>query len=199
MPSLYHWFSFVCGQNNCWYLAGHLLPMCQRCTGLYVGSAWALVCWFVLRPRPTPCVLWVHALFLLAMIPFGYHVVPQNGDIRTSTGWLFAFGLVYFMATFAPPVRNLSPTGNPVFPTGVTLWNSVAEWRDLHSRLRTVVYVACVTAGIPALLTAVHLGAARTALVCSLLAVVGFLTLALLVAIVLLTLARDAIRRLCQV
>lgn len=97
-------FSPVCGQNHCWAPGGAALPFCQRCTGLYVGGAVALLLWTLFRPRPTPLVLWIHGLLLALMIPFGYHLLPQNAPVRTCTGQLFALGLVYYL-TLVPAAR----------------------------------------------------------------------------------------------
>lgn len=98
MVELEQLFSHVCGQVNSWAPGGKILPFCQRCTGLYVGGPFALMLYGLFRPRPTSRVLWIHGLLLLLMVPFGYHFVPQNGTVRTLTGQLFAFGLVYYLA-----------------------------------------------------------------------------------------------------
>jgi uncharacterized membrane protein len=90
-------FSSVCGSTNVWALGGELLPFCQRCTGLYVGSATALAVYSVARPRPTAGLLWLHGALLVQMAPFGYHWVPQGGIVRTVTGFAFACGLVYYL------------------------------------------------------------------------------------------------------
>lgn len=88
----------VCGQDPCWVLGGEALPFCQRCTGLYVGAAVAAVLSLLFRPRPTNLSLGTHGLLLLLMVPFGYHLVPQNGVLRTLTGQLFAVGLVCYLS-----------------------------------------------------------------------------------------------------
>jgi hypothetical protein len=90
-------FALVCGQNHCYSLGGDVLPFCRRCTGLYVEAAFAGFLYAVLRPRPTAIVLWAHGLLLLLMVPFGYHVIPHGGLVRTLTGQLFALGLVYYL------------------------------------------------------------------------------------------------------
>lgn len=97
MTALHQFFSHICGQVHVWNVGGAPLPVCQRCTGLYVGAACAVALWFAFRPRPTHAVLWLHGAALLLMIPFGYHLVPQNAVVRTLTGYIFAFGLVYFL------------------------------------------------------------------------------------------------------
>ncbi len=97
MIALHQLFFHVCGQAHVWSLGGQELPLCQRCTGLYVGAACALALWLLFRPRPSNALLWIHGGALLLMVPFGYHLVPQSAEVRTLTGWLFSFGLVYFL------------------------------------------------------------------------------------------------------
>jgi hypothetical protein len=58
----------------------------------------AVALYWVLRPRPTRLLLWGHGFLLLVMLPFGYHLAPQNGVIRTLTGQLFALGLVSYLS-----------------------------------------------------------------------------------------------------
>ena len=143
-------FSYVCGSHHLWSPGGEALPFCQRCTGLYVGCALALALCVVFRPRPTLLVLGIHGLLLLLMVPFGYHLVWQNALIRTLTGQLFAFGLVYYLA-FNPAAH-------------LDLWG-----RNRRGNLGA--YILWALAGTGALQIAVHAGGARTG---TLLAWVGF-------------------------
>jgi len=134
MNGLAELFSYVCGQVNLWTPAGEALPFCQRCTGLYVGGAYAQALWLLFRPRPTLRLLGAHALLLLLMIPFGFHLVPQGGELRTLTGQLFAVGLTYFL-----------------------LLNHALRWRAWQSRSGNErAYWVAVLAGLPLLLLAVH-------------------------------------------
>ena len=91
-------FSHVCGQglDHTWMPGGLALPVCQRCTGLYVGAAMAFVLHLLFRPQSTPAWRWAHGFFLLQMVPFGYHWLPQGAVVRAMTGVLFAFGLVSY-------------------------------------------------------------------------------------------------------
>ena len=116
MPDLLqHLFAGVCGQNlaHTWTPGGVPLPCCQRCTGLYVGAlaGAALHLWF--KPRLTSRFLWIHGVFLLQMIPFGFHWLPQGPFVRTITGTLFGFGLVSFF-WLLPTARR--PVGDGVHP-----------------------------------------------------------------------------------
>lgn len=96
---LWYWFGFVCGRapDHLWAPGGVVLPCCQRCTGLYVGAWLAVVLWLVLRPPRTRRFLLVHGLFLLIMVPFGFHWLPQGALLRTLTGTLFGLGVVAFL------------------------------------------------------------------------------------------------------
>lgn len=89
-------FSLVCGQNpdHVWRLGGELLPLCQRCTGLYAGAAVGVLLGILCRPRVSARFLWVHGLFLLQMVPLGFQLVPQGPVVRTLSGYLFALGVV---------------------------------------------------------------------------------------------------------
>ncbi len=93
-------FSLVCGQNpeHTWAVGGVLLPCCQRCTGLYAGACVAAWLHWWLRPVLSARFLQVHGLFLLLMVPFGYHWLPQGPVLRTDTGVLFGFGLVTYLS-----------------------------------------------------------------------------------------------------
>jgi uncharacterized membrane protein len=105
-------FSLVCGREHVWTLAGEPLPFCQRCTGLYVGGALAVLLLLLFRPRPTPNVLWVHGLLLLLMVPFGFNWIEQGPTVRMLTGQLFALGLVYYLGlAAAAPLRLWSGRG----------------------------------------------------------------------------------------
>ena len=115
MPPLHHIFSFVCGQEHNWVVGGEALPFCQRCTGLYVGAVPALLVYLWFRPKATSGMLWVHGMCLLLMVPFGYHLIAQTGELRLLTGQLFAIGLVYYLTLLPadrwPPRQELSRNG----------------------------------------------------------------------------------------
>ncbi len=97
--SIDQWFAAVCGQDpsHTWATGGVLLPLCQRCTGLYVGAAIAASLHVFLRPELTGRLLKTQGAFLLVMVPFGFHWIPQGAFLRTITGVLFGFGVVTFL------------------------------------------------------------------------------------------------------
>ena len=92
-------FGLVCAQApaHTWAPGDWLLPCCERCTGLYAGAAVALALHVALRLRSRGWFLPVHGLFLLAMIPLGFHWVPQNDVVRGVSGFLYGAGVVSFL------------------------------------------------------------------------------------------------------
>jgi uncharacterized membrane protein len=103
-------FSGVCGQNpnHMWMPGGWVLPCCQRCVGLYAGAALAVALQIWVRPRPTGRFLKCHGLFLVQMVPFGFHWVSQGAVLRTVTGYLFGFGLIAFLGLQARQIFGWS-------------------------------------------------------------------------------------------
>jgi uncharacterized membrane protein len=99
MEALTHLFSVVCGQDpgHTWATGGVWLPCCQRCTGLYTGALAAAILHLTLKPELNRRFLGTHGLFLLFMVPFGYHWVPQGPFLRAVTGALFGVGIVTFL------------------------------------------------------------------------------------------------------
>jgi uncharacterized membrane protein len=127
-------FAVVCGREptHMWAPGGTLLPFCQRCTGLYAGAAVALLLHLWLRIRASDRFLQAHGGFLLLMIPFGYHWLPQDAWIRGLSGVLCGAGLVSFLWLLPGP-RFVA-----------------TQWMN---RRRALVYAAGLTvalAGIPA-------------------------------------------------
>ena len=93
-------FSFFCHQNpgRSFDLAGHGLPFCHRCAGLYVGAVAAAL--FLAsfarrqrRPAPWPITL-ANILFLFAMGVFGFGLVQTSPAGRFIVGALFGSALV---------------------------------------------------------------------------------------------------------
>jgi uncharacterized membrane protein len=115
----------VCAQapEHTWAPGGWLLPCCQRCTGLYVGAAVALVLHLALRLRSRGWFLPVHGLFLLAMIPLGLHWLPQNDIVRGVSGFLFGAGLVSFLWLHPGP-RVVAV--EPLTAAGASLYAAIA-------------------------------------------------------------------------
>ncbi|MEI7728221.1 MAG: DUF2085 domain-containing protein [Verrucomicrobiota bacterium] len=155
-------FYFACGQNaaHTWMPGGELLPVCQRCTGLYTGAAMALILHAWLRPRPTFAWCLVHSLLLLQMVPFGFHWVPQDAVVRTLTGYLFGGGLIG------------------------CLWLLPAQWKagkspETPARGRTVVYSVLASTVLGAVLWLVQAGPISAQILTGWI-VLGFISLSVL-------------------
>ncbi len=113
-----------------------------------------MVVWALFRPRPTIVILGAHGLALAVMVPFGYHLVLQNGEIRTLTGQLFAAGLAYFLLL------------NPALRFG--------SWRNC-SNGNARKYLASVLLGLPLLLLVVRFGGPNTAVALAWIGLAGLL------------------------
>jgi uncharacterized membrane protein len=96
---LHHLFGAVCGQepDHTYAPGGILLPCCQRCLGLYAGAAIAALLHLCLRPQLTRRFLQVHGGFLVLMVPFGFHWLPQGPVLRTISGLFFGFAVFTFL------------------------------------------------------------------------------------------------------
>jgi len=111
-------FSHVCGQAHCWAPGGVVMPVCERCLGLYLGALWSLGLILTLRAAPSRALVWLHGMAMLAMPPFGYHFVPHGPIVRTVTGFLFGVGMVYYLVLIPADVLHLErfTSNRPVIP-----------------------------------------------------------------------------------
>jgi uncharacterized membrane protein len=107
---LYQGASLICHQRpeRSFHLAGVQLPVCARCTGLYVsGAAAALSAWSGWR-RPVAAPRRIRAVFALAAVPTAVTLVvelaglahPSNGlralsalPLGAAAGWIFVRSL----------------------------------------------------------------------------------------------------------
>jgi len=83
-------FSAVCGQNHCLPAGGALLPVCQRCLGLYVGAlltaAWLAATGLWRRGLPSWSVFVVHVAVLLAAMFGGLHAWGDSPAMKVACG-----------------------------------------------------------------------------------------------------------------
>jgi uncharacterized membrane protein len=144
MDVLRHLFSFVCGQVNCWHAATVTSAACQRCTGLYVGALIAAALFAILRPRPTSLSLWLHGLAMLAIIPFGYHLVPHGPILRAATGQLFGYGMAYYLLLVPADRFNLwcSSVPYPSRPLWARVWGRSFYTISLLVAIPLVIFTA---------------------------------------------------------
>lgn len=84
-------FSYICGQTRSFFVDAALLPVGQRCLGLYVGALltamWLLGTGIWRRGLPSWSVFLVNVAVLIAALLGGLHVIDP-GPL-----WRFAFGL----------------------------------------------------------------------------------------------------------
>jgi uncharacterized membrane protein len=137
-------FALLCSQaaDHTWAPGGVLLPFCQRCTGVYFGAATALLLQLTFKTRPRPWLFWLYGIFLLQMVPLGFHWVEQGPLVRTFSGQLFGFGLVGYLgllpgARLVIPERKGSRDGwillaflgvtVPMLPA-LAMWGGQASW-----------------------------------------------------------------------
>lgn len=131
MELLHTVFHHVCGQppGRTWHLDSLSLPVCQRCTGLYIGAALAVVFLLWFRPPLTRAFLAWHGGCLLGMAPFGLHWIEHGPAVRTLTGLGFGTAVVVFLwvvpvgrsrrgtggsREWGRPGRRVAPTLGPV-------------------------------------------------------------------------------------
>ncbi len=92
-------FGFLCHQGSArmWEPGGAALAACARCAGVYVGFVLALPLMILARFLSRPVATWLHGVFVLQVILFGFHLIPHGMTLRTISGQLFALGVVYFL------------------------------------------------------------------------------------------------------
>lgn len=92
-------FSHLCHQevDRCWIFGGLPIAFCQRCTGVYLGAFFMAFILPLARFKPTKKIIFIHAIFILQMIIFGLHLIPHNGSVRTISGQIFIYGVIYFL------------------------------------------------------------------------------------------------------
>jgi uncharacterized membrane protein len=154
VSGLYELFSWFCGQTHCWAPGGRLMPVCERCMGLYVGVFAAAVLILLLRPRITNSLLWINGLMMLSMIPFGYHLVPHGALVRTATGFFFGVGLFFYSLLI--PGQLLSIDLRP-------------------HRVHSFVYACATAAPLPILMFAAAKGPLWSGVALSILSIVGLI------------------------
>ncbi len=134
MEALFDLFGHFCGQqiDHTWLPGGVPLPVCQRCTGLYVGAALAvgLMGWF--RPRLGGWFLLVHGAFLLGIAPFRLDWIEDGPEMRTITGFLYGAAVAVLLARW--PVEVLGSVWSGQFRFEMLSGQEPSEARRRPSR-----------------------------------------------------------------
>jgi uncharacterized membrane protein len=100
MNVLSYIFSFLCNQDasRSFVITDHLLPVCQRCTGVYMGMGISFI--YLLLSRhyrkglPPRSIAYVNIACLLAMPIFGFHLFDPGPAWRLWSGLIFGNALV---------------------------------------------------------------------------------------------------------
>lgn len=96
-------FSFLCSQDasRSFRIEGLLLPLCQRCTGVYVGMGisfiWLLANRYYKKGLPPRSVIYVNIASLVIMPVFGFHVLDPGPGWRLWSGLIFGNAVAFLM------------------------------------------------------------------------------------------------------
>lgn len=169
-----HWFgSAVCDQlpTHSYHIGDVVLPLCARCTGLYLGALLTLL-YLVVRRRsaggwPSVQVSSAFILFFLAwagdgvnsflsIIPAAPHAYPPDNLLRLVTGTLMGIGLgTFIFATFnafaiphsqgIPVFSKLSELVAPLGGGALLIFLVQSEWPPLLYPLALLSLIAILT------------------------------------------------------
>jgi len=137
-------FHFLCHQNaaRSFVIGGHLLPFCQRCTGLYIGMGIACVTLFSTgaykKGLPPKTILYTNILCLLIMPVFGYHLLDPGPSWRLWSGLIYgaAMAHLFLPATVLitrPVPEDYSPVCRIAFWLQFVFVNTLALWFPVQS------------------------------------------------------------------
>ena len=96
-------FSFLCHQNpaRSFFIDEMLLPLCQRCTGLYVGMGisfiWLLINRYDKKGLLPRSVIYINIACILIMGIFGYHLLDPGPGWRLWSGLIFGNAVVFLV------------------------------------------------------------------------------------------------------
>jgi len=105
-------FSFLCSQDpsRSFAIGGHLLPFCQRCTGVYLGLGITFIYLLVSRHYkkglPPRSVIYVNIASLLIMPVFGFHFLDPGPAWRLWSGLIFGNAIAYLLLPAASIICN---------------------------------------------------------------------------------------------
>ena len=94
---LYLFFSPICHQlpERSFFLAGHQLSVCARCTGIYFG---AFVGSFFARPKSPPPLFLVAALIPMALDGGTQLLFRESTNVlRLATGLIAGFAVIFYV------------------------------------------------------------------------------------------------------
>lgn len=93
-------FGHLCGQGRCFAIDGAPLPVCQRCTGLYIGTLltgmWLLASGVRRRGVPPASLAWACGAVLIGALFGGIHIADFGPRWRLLCGlWTGQVALVW--------------------------------------------------------------------------------------------------------
>jgi uncharacterized membrane protein len=141
-------FSLLCSQDplRSFAIDGHLLPFCQRCTGVYLGLGisffYLLLSRHYKKGLPPASVIYINIASLLIMPLFGFHLLDPG------PAWRFWSGLIYgnAIASLLLPATSIICNRGRAFGQYTktsTLWffvlfvflNTIPLWFPIQSML----------------------------------------------------------------
>ena len=165
-------FSFLCSQDvsRSFDISGHFLPVCQRCTGLYLGMGISVVYLLVSRHYRkgfwSRRITYLNIACLLAMPVFGFHLLDPGSGWRLWSGLVYGNALVFLLLTAASIIYNQGKRfDSHTRSSAISFWilfaflNSIPLWFPIQSAW---IYSAAVLLMLAGLLGAVFCVAAVT-------------------------------------
>ena len=116
MNTLSTLFSFLCHQNaaRSFDIDGLLLPLCQRCTGVYVGMGisfiWLLANRYYKKGLPPRSIIYVNIVSLLIMPIFGFHLLDPGPAWRLWSGLIFGNAVAFLILPGSSLICNEGET-----------------------------------------------------------------------------------------
>lgn len=155
-------FSFLCDQDpaRSFEIAGRYLPLCQRCTGLYVGLGISFIYLLVTRHHkyglPPRSILCVNIASLLMMPIFGFHLLDPGPAWRFWSGLIFGNAIAFLLLPAASIIRNAGKVQGSYTKASTSgffalfaFLNSIPLWFPIQSSL---FYYAVLTLALIGLL-----------------------------------------------
>jgi uncharacterized membrane protein len=95
-------------------IADHVLPFCQRCTGVYLGIGLSLLYLFLTRAYrkglPPLSILYVNIAGLVIMPVFGFHILDPGPAWRLWSGLVFGNAVAFLLLPAASVVCHEGKT-----------------------------------------------------------------------------------------
>ncbi len=155
-------FSFLCSQDasRSFAIGGHLLPFCQRCTGVYLGLGISFV--YLLASRhykkglPPRSIIYVNIASLLIMPVFGFHFLDPGSAWRFWSGLIFGNAIASLLLPAASIICNRGRTFGQYTKVSTSSFfvlfaflNTIPLWFPIQSRF---FYYAVLTLAFTGLL-----------------------------------------------